>query len=102
MKPEEQIKKYGYWHMDSFTFFPNCYFYRKDEEYLFGGLIAWSRMLSTKPLSIVCLIGVGPGKFIEVLIKKSYVDSTHHGVKGRAVLKNLKENTYEASYAKFY
>ena len=46
---EEQIKKYGYWNMKRNEFFPNCYFYLKDDEYLFGGLIASYRNLSSKP-----------------------------------------------------
>ena len=48
----EQLKRYGYWKMSSNNFFSNCYFYKK-EEFLFGGLIASSRVISHKPSVIV-------------------------------------------------
>ena len=99
---EEQIKKYGYWNMKRNEFFPNCYFYLKDDEYLFGGLIASYRNLSSKPRVIVCMIGVAPGKYIEVLIKNKYMNVKHYGLKGRATLINSKEQTYDAHIAKFY
>ena len=69
----EQIKRYGYWNMSSNSFFDNCYFYKKDEEYLFGGLIASSRVISKNPTVIVCYIGVDKGKFIELIIKNKYM-----------------------------
>ena len=56
-------------------FFPNCYFYKKENEYLFSGLIASVRMLNYKPKLYVCYIGVSPGKFIEVLVKNRFMKS---------------------------
>ena len=98
----EQLKRYGYWNMKIDNFFPNCYFYKKDEEYLFGGLIASTRVISKKPTVIVCYIGVGKGQFIEIIIKNKYMNSKFYGVKGRATIKNEKEKTYNAHIAKFY
>ena len=99
---EEQIKKYGYWEMNPKEFYPNCYFYEKDGVYLFNGLIASARVLSTKPRLTVCSIGVKPGKFIEVYVQKTYMNAKHHGLKGRAKLKNELEQTYVAHISRFY
>tara|TARA_Y100001936_G_scaffold57368_1_gene56392 strand:- start:730 stop:3609 length:2880 start_codon:yes stop_codon:yes gene_type:complete len=102
LSKEEQLTRYGYWNMKKGEFFPNCYFYKKKDEYLFGGLIASVRMLNYKPKLYVCYIGVGPGKFIEVLVKNRFMKSQCYGLKGRATLKNVKEEVYSAHIAKFY
>jgi len=98
----EQLTRYGYWNMKKGEFFPNCYFYKKKDEYLFGGLIASVRMLNYKPKLYVCYIGVGPGEFIEILVKNQFMKSQCYGLKGRATLKNAKEEVYSAHIAKFY
>ena len=83
-------------------FFPNCYFYFKNDEYYFGGLIASSRVIGSKPKTIVCYIGVGPGKYIEIITKGKYMNAKHYGVKGRVILLSEKEDTYSAHIAKYY
>ncbi len=98
----EQLKRFGYWDMQPNKFFDNCYFYKKGEEYLYGGLIASVRVLNTKPRVMVCYVGVSPGKFIEVIIKNKYMKPSQYGVKGRATLKNDIEQTYNAHIACFY
>ena len=102
LSKEEQLKRYGYWNMKRGEFYPNCYFYKKKDEYLFRGLIASVKMLNYKPKLYVCYIGVGPGKFIEVLVKNKFMKSQCYGLKGRATLKNVKEEVYKAHIAVFY
>ena len=97
-----QLKNYGYWNMRYGEFFPNCYFYKKDDEYLFSGLIASVRMLNYKPKLYVCYIGVSQGKFIEVLVKNKFMKSQSYGLKGRALIKNVNEQVYTAHIAVFY
>ena len=98
----QQLKNYGYWNMKLGEFFPNCYFYKKEDEYLFSGLIASVRMLNYKPKLYVCYIGVSSGKFIEVLVKNKFMKSQCYGLKGRALLKNKKEQVFSAHIAVFY
>ena len=99
---EEQLKRYGYWNMKEDEFFSNCYFYMKEHEYLFGGLIASSRVINQNPFVIVCTIGVYPGKFIEVIVKNRYMKHNAYGLKGRARIINSTEETYSAHIANFY
>ena len=98
----EQMVKYGYWDMNSCSFFPNCYFYKKEEEYLFSGLIASIRTLNTKPKTYVCSLGVGPRTYIELIIKNKYMKPSSYGIKGRALLMNSTEKTYNSHIAVFY
>ena len=58
-----QLKHYGYWNMKNKEFFPNCYFYKKNNQYLFSGIFAHTRMLnySYKNRILSC--------FIESLLK---------------------------------
>lgn len=97
----EQIKKYGYWNMTSNEFFPNCYFYKKENEYLFCGLIASSRVISYKPKTTVCFIGVKAGKFIEIIFKKKSFMPNSYAVKGRCKLLSENEQTYDAHIVSF-
>ena len=83
-------------------FFPNCYFYKKDDEYLFGGIIASTRVIGYKPKTIVCYIGVSMGKYIEIVVRGKYFNPKHIGVKGRGTLLDRNEQCYEAHIAKFY
>ena len=102
MSIEEQLKNYGYWNMKEGEFYPNCYFYKKDDEYLFGGLIASSRVIGSKPKTVVCYIGVGIGQYIEVIVKGKYFNPKCIGLKGRAYLKSEIEESYVAHIARFY
>ena len=103
LSKEDQLRRYGYWDMTEKDFFPNCYFYEKEGIFYFGGLIASSRILSYDDnKKIVLSIGVGPGKYIEILtISKAFkVDSI--GIKGRAKVKDIKLNLYQAHVSIFY
>mgnify|MGYP001164133324 CR=1 FL=1 len=98
----DQMIKFGYWNMKKGEFFPNCYFYKKNDEYLFSGIIANLRVLSSKPNVYVCFICVYTSKYIEVIIKNKHIKSNQYGVKGRATIKNEEENSYNAHIAVFY
>ncbi len=98
---EEQLKKYGYWDMKPYEFYPKCYFYKRQDEYCFSGLIASMRVLNHKPYVMVVYVGVSPGKFIEVLTNK-YMRGKKIGMKGRCKIRNPVEQTYKAHIAVFY
>ena len=99
---KEQLTRYGYWDMKKGEFFPNCYFYKKDDIYYFSGLIASLRILDYKKKKIVCSLGVSDGKYIEVVTCSTYYNSKFYGLKGRAKLVNIDERTYIAHIAKYY
>lgn len=99
---EDQMRNYGYWNMKPGTFFPNCYFYKKEDEYLFGGIIASTRVIGYKPKTMVCYIGVSMGKYIEIIVKGVYFNPKYIGVKGRGTLIDPYEQSYNAHIAKFY
>ena len=99
---EEQLRKFGYWDMTTKEFFNDCYFYKKNEEYYFGGLIASSRVLSSDNIKkIVLSICVEPKKYIEIIAYNNYFNSKHIKVKGRAKLISESENVYESNISKF-
>ena len=41
LSQEEQLRNFGYWDMTTPKFYPNCYFYEKNNVYYFSGLIAF-------------------------------------------------------------
>ena len=99
----EQLTRFGYWDMTYDSFFPNCYFYEKESGvYYFGGIIASLKVLDYKTKTIVTSIGVGKGKFIEIITKRKYYNNKHYGLRGRATLISAKEKTYNAYIAKYY
>tara|TARA_B000000557_G_C20510834_1_gene332069 strand:- start:14 stop:421 length:408 start_codon:yes stop_codon:yes gene_type:complete len=98
----EQLKRFGYWNMIKGKFFPNCYFYKKNDVYYYGGLIASLRILDLKEKKIVSSIGVAPGVYIELITKGVYYSSNYYGVKGRALLSDKDQNIYTAFIAKYY
>ena len=55
-----------------------------------------------KKKTIVTSIGVGPSKYIEVITKGKYFNHKHYGLKGRAMLMDKKQKTYNAFIAKYY
>ena len=99
---ENQIKNFGYWDMKLNTFYPNCYFYPKNNEYYFNGIIATMRVINFKNNVIVCFLGISFDSYIEVLVKNKKFTDKVIGVKGRATLKNKTEQTYVAHIAYFY
>ncbi len=100
----DQLKRYGYWDMTEKHFFPDCYFYEKEDGvYFFSGLIASSRMLSFgDDKNIVCSICVSSGKYIELLTKTKYFKPDCIGIKGRAKIKDESLNLYHAYFSVFY
>ena len=104
LSKEDQLRRYGYWDMSEKDFFPNCYFYEKEDNvFYFRGLIASSRMLSFgDDKRVVLSLGVGPGKYIELLTKSKIFKVDSIGVKGRANLKDKSLKLYQAYVSVFY
>jgi superfamily II DNA or RNA helicase len=66
----EQLRTLGYWIMEDDSFYPNCYYFNSNDEYIFRGLVACSRMLSYgKNSSLALTIGVSKGKYIDIIVK---------------------------------
>ena len=81
--------------MKQYSFYPNSYFYKKNDIYYFSGLIASLRVLDYEKKIIVCFINTGK-EYIEILTKNSYNKPNSIGVKGRAHLVCDKSKTYKA------
>lgn len=64
---DEHFEKYGIWNISDGKFYPNCYgFLNKDNlNYYFKGIIAQTKVLNK---TIILFLGVGEGKYIEVVI----------------------------------
>ena len=60
------------------------------------------KMINRERKTIVTSIGVGKGKFIEVITKGKYYNNKHYGLKGRATIISAKEKTFNAYIAKYY
>ena len=75
-------------------FFPDCYFYEKEDGvYFFSGLIASSRMLSFgDDKNIVCSICVSSGKYIELLTKTKQHDFSNLYVRVKHPSQEKKDN----------
>ena len=101
---DDQLRRYGYWDMSTKDFYPNSYFYEKSKGvFYFGGLIASSRMLSYGDNgSVIMSIGVGPGKYIEIIASPKTYRNNSIGVKGRAKIKDANLNTYQAFVSIFF
>ena len=93
LSDKEKLKRYGYWNFKNTPFYPNCYFYKKDDNYLFSGIIASMRVFQSNKTTIVSIC-VSPNKYIEVVIKKIPFPQCI-GLKGRAICTNTKLNTYK-------
>ena len=100
----KQLKKYGYWNMTDKSFFNDCYFYKKNGTFYFAGLIASMRILKSNfnGIVLVTYLGVGPGKYIEILIEGKYKIGSIYGIKGRANLLDKQNKTYKAYLVKFF
>ena len=90
---KELLKRYGYWNFKDISFYPDCYFYKKDEHYLFSGIIANMRVFQHNKTTIASIC-VSPNKYIEILIKKIPFPQCI-GLKGRAICTDKKLNTYK-------
>ncbi len=99
----EQLKKYGYWLMYDTSFIPNTYFYQKENNYLFNGIIASSRLLiQDKKKILIASICVMPRVYIEVMGKNIFIPVGSIGIKGRARIMDFSQKTYEIIFAKTY
>jgi len=80
----DQLRLYGYWNMINDDFFPNCYFIKKDNLYIFNGIIASNRIKFYNKTNICMIfIGVDKHKYIQVNINNiKYIDSKKIGIKG--------------------
>jgi superfamily II DNA or RNA helicase len=84
----QQLKNYGYWQMNTTDFFPDCYYYIKDDLYYFRGIIASLRMKNNpnpkeKSKYAMIYLGVGPNQYIQINIDKiKYIDVKIIGVMG--------------------
>ena len=99
--PLQQMRIHGYWDMKKHDFLPGCYFYRKNEEYYFNGIIASVKYIP-KCNIIICYLGVMSNKYIEVVVKNKFFKSSFIGLKGRAYIKNEIEQSYESFISIFY
>ena len=86
------------------SFFNDCYFYKKNGTFYFAGLIASMRILKSNfnGIVLVTYLGVGPGKYIEILIEGKYKIGSIYGIKGRANLLDKQNKTYKAYLVKFF
>ena len=103
---EQQLKKYGYWHIDDNSFFPNCFVKYEKDIVILNGIIACSRVLANtdkKEKSCVLFIGVGKQTFIEVIANSKKFNSSCIGItgKGKIIVSN-KEKIIEMITFNFY
>ena len=86
----EMLKRYGYWNIVGEEFYPDSYFFKSGDYYMFYGLVAFSRMLSYgKYKKLALMLGVGKNHYIELIVSgKTRYTSQNVIVKGRGVLKD--------------
>ena len=100
----DQLRNFGYWDMTFSDYFPDCYFYKKENLYILKGIIASSRTLdiSNKIQTVVCFLGVGPKKYIEIRTVGKYFNQKHIGFVGKAKLIDNEFYIYEAVIGKYF
>ena len=67
----EQVRKFGYWNMETDDFFPRCYYKKSNVQNMvsFRGLIASTRKLpSYYNKKLILFVGVGKNKYIEIVV----------------------------------
>lgn len=99
---KDMLRNYGYWNMKTTSFYPNCYFYKKDDIYYYSGLIASQKMLNYSDNSYVFTVCVYPQKYIEILTSKKYFPPRSIGLKGRAKLQDVDLDVYKSFIHVFY
>ena len=97
----DQLRNYGVWNMsfDSNNFYPNCYCFKSNDEFIFRGLIANSRLIQKgKKRLLIVNVGVGPQEYIEVVIQGKFkFDLRKVIIQGKGTMKNDIYNTIESS-----
>jgi hypothetical protein len=103
---EQQLRKTGKWNMEEKEFIDNCFMKTtSDEQISFRGIIASSRILNLskdkcRDTVVVVFLGIGDGKYIEVLLKGNVPDlRTKIGVQG--IGNKIKNNDLELE-SKFF
>lgn len=86
-KPLEQLRNAGYWYGSAF--YPGCYYTKRDDLYLFHGVVASSRLVKRGKRSLLILcVGISEKKFIEVLVNgRTNYNTKKVLVQGRGALK---------------
>lgn len=99
---EQQMKNYGYWDMNKYSFYENSYFYQKTEDvYYFCGLIANIRILDYTKKIIVSLVCTR-NEYIEIISKGIHYNNKFFGVKGRAKILSRETKTFGAYICKYF
>lgn len=103
---EEQMKKYGYWDMNKYEFYPGCYGYTDDEGiYHYNGIIASLRVLNFQKnkTAIVLYISVAPHSYIEVHVKQNInLQNKYIGIKGNGIFTDSILSLVESKTTIFY
>lgn len=100
----EQLKQFGYWDMKTDNFFPGCYFFKNDSNYVIKAIIASSRMISRGKKRILNMfVGYSKGKYCEITINypKNF-NGQIIGVKVSAKCTDEIQQCYEAYNYSFF
>jgi superfamily II DNA or RNA helicase len=100
----EQLKQFGYWDMKTDDFFPGCYFFKNDSNYVIKAIIASSRMISRGKKRILNMfVGYSKGKYCEITINypKNF-NGQIIGVKVSAKCTDEIQQCYEAYNYSFF
>jgi DNA polymerase III alpha subunit len=86
-KPLEQLRNAGYWYGSAF--YNGCYYTKRDDLYLFHGVVASSRLVKRGKRSLLILcVGISEKTFIEVLVNgRTNYNTKKVLVQGRGALK---------------
>ena len=79
-------------------FYPNCYCFKANDEYIFRGLIANSRLIQKgKKRILILTVGVAQQEYIEVVIQGKFkFDTRKVIVQGKGTMKKDIYNTIES------
>ena len=85
---EDQLRNFGYWNMISQEFPKGSYFYARDKEYFFCGIIASIRMYDDVIDTCICVgLNHGRPKYIQIITPKVYTPPNVIILKGRGSLR---------------
>ena len=81
--PDIQLRKTGYWNLPdtlNTPFFPDCYGFKKDNTFIFRGILANLRIY--RNFQCNAFLGIGEGKYIEVHFPKKCIGSIASNIIG--------------------